>query len=171
MHINKEGRLNLRVGVTATRHGLSDIQKAVAKNILEGKCGEFHHGDCVGGDSELHDIVRQHYKDHWRVIVHPPINNALRAFKLGDEIREPLGYLARNKMIVLACDVLLGFPKSKEQIGGTWSTISFCEKVIAGGEQKQCHIILPNGDTGTIVYTPNNLRGKLSEHERKHGTN
>jgi hypothetical protein len=44
-------------GFTGTRQGMTAEQKSVLRNLLGGGAGEFHHGDCIGADSEGHDIA------------------------------------------------------------------------------------------------------------------
>jgi hypothetical protein len=36
---------------------MTDAQKATLRDFLAAGSGEFHHGDCIGADSEAHDIA------------------------------------------------------------------------------------------------------------------
>lgn len=152
-----EQRLYLQLGFTGSRHGMNDFQKAFFEEFVRDKCGTFNHGDCIGADAEAHDIIRK-YRDHWRVVVHPPANEENRAWKLGDLVLSPLPYYGRNKCIVRDSQVLLAFPNGPEpkgkRKGGTWHTINICREVIEAGAPKQCHIILPNGAIGHVQFTP-----------------
>lgn len=147
-------------GFTGTREGMTDIQKAIVAETLMKFGGTFHHGDCIGSDSEAHDIA---HALGFRIVGHPPTNTELRAYKNCHELVEPKPYLIRNKEIVLASNVILATPKSMQEVGGTWSTINYTRKLIASGMQKQCHIILPNGNIGTVEFIPDSdLKRKYS---------
>lgn len=155
-YLNERGEQVVSVGISATREGLSQTQLQFLASILKGKCGEFHHGDCVGGDTDAHNLVRTQFRDKWRIIIHPPIKNEFRAFNVGDEVRPVKPYLPRNRDIVQACNVFLGFPKGDTQKGGTWWTINYFQQVISleygtPANPRVGSIILPNGDMGNIV--------------------
>lgn len=152
-------RIRLDLGFTGSRHGMSDIQKAIFEGIIRDKCGTFHHGDCIGADSDAHDIVRKpEYRDNWKVIIHPPSNSEMRAYKLGDIIHPELPYYPRNKCIVRDTQVLIACPNKPEpkslRKGGTWYTVGYARELIEHGLSKQCHIIMPNGDIGHVIFTP-----------------
>ena len=155
--LNQSGELVTYIGFTGPRVGMSPLQQDIFKKVLEGKTGEFHHGDCVGSDAEAHDIIRKNFADKWRIIIHPPVKNAYRAFKLGDEVREAKPYFPRNQDIVVETCFLIATPKSVEEVGGTWYTINYLRNLI--GDQmkrkvpitRQGSIILPNGTVGHIV--------------------
>ena len=50
-------------------------QKSALRKLLDGGAGEFHHGDCVGADSEAHDIADE---CGYGIILHPPTNQSER---------------------------------------------------------------------------------------------
>src|SRR4051794_38642857 len=92
---------------------------------------EAHHGDCIGGDEEFHAICRKH---GIAVILHPPVDEKLRAFCVG-AVREekPYPFLVRNKHIVNASDILLAAPKEEYEPPplrgqGTWSTVRYARR-------------------------------------------
>lgn len=67
------------------------------------------------------------------IVIHPPLNNQYRAFCPVVPglvtILPPAEYLARNKDIVNACDVLYAMPDAPETLrSGTWSTIRFAKQ-------------------------------------------
>ena len=117
------------VGFTGTRHGLTPAQRQSLELVLVQECGddgEVHHGDCVGADASCHTIALAH---GWRIVVHPPDNDTLRAFCEGDETREPEGYIDRNRSIVDDTHVLVACPSGpEERRSGTWSTIRWAMK-------------------------------------------
>jgi hypothetical protein len=87
----------------------------------------FHHGDCVGGDAQAHDLARM--LGLW-IVTHPPVNPGLRAFREGGESRPPKPYLARNADIVQQTDLLLAAPAGPETPrSGTWWTIRYAHSL------------------------------------------
>jgi len=119
----------MKVGFTGTRYGMNSRQKNMLEElILKLRPYEFHHGDCDGADFESHlivDHIRRYKCMGIKIIVHPPELSTYRAYCVGDEIRDPLPYLERNKNIAEETNHLIAAPKeSKEQKrGGTWHTI------------------------------------------------
>lgn len=163
-YVNSRGEQVIELGVSASREGLSDIQKAFLLKVLVGKTGILHHGDCIGGDADIHDILKAAFPDKWRIHIHPPTNDSLRAFKVGDLVAPAKPYLERNRDIVNPSNVFLAFPKSPQQIGGTWSTVNYFRTVLEW-EYKQDvpprigTIVMPNGDIGNILADSRRLRG------------
>lgn len=85
---------------------------------------EFHHGDCIGADAEAHDIVREFFPQT-KIVIHPPRLTYQRAYRSGDEYREPLDYIPRDRNIVESTDYLVGTPLDNDPAtrSGTWATI------------------------------------------------
>jgi hypothetical protein len=141
----------LKIGCTATRKGLTTQQKDSLRKYLQSLPGiphEFHHGDCVGGDAEFHDMVVDCIdKANRTIIIHPPTNNSLRAYKQGDEYREAKSYLVRNREIVNEVLLLIGMPCDmiQQTNGGTWYTIGYAKKVNC-----DCVIIWPDGSISDV---------------------
>lgn len=137
--------INMKIGFTGTKRGMSCDQYGKFKSILkEHPYGELHHGDCIGSDYEAH-ILALFLK--MAVIVHPPINPKSRAF-CGDSnapgakvsILNPKEYLERNHDIVDTCDILIATPAQSKEVlrSGTWATIRYARK-----NNKQVIIIEP----------------------------
>ena len=86
-------------GFTGTRQGMTAEQKSALRNFLDGGVGEFHHGDCIGADSEAHDIADE---CGYGIILHPPTNYSERAWREVPRhmMRPERPYLDRNKDIV-----------------------------------------------------------------------
>jgi hypothetical protein len=128
----------MRVGVTATQRGLNPRQLAEFELCLRQlHATELHHGDCVGGDAQLHDVAR---RLGLRVVGHPPDNMSKRAHCQCDELRVPRPYLDRNHDIVDETEVLLAGPKDtvEELRSGTWATVRYARK-----RGKQVHVVWP----------------------------
>src|SRR4030042_6607290 len=111
--------MNCKVGFTGTQEGMSEFQKkSLFRFFSENVCEEFHHGDCVGADSDAHDIARAL---GLAIHIHPPYNPAKRKRCVGGIIYPEKPYLGRNHDIVDACDVLIAAPKGGEVLrSGTW---------------------------------------------------
>lgn len=135
----------MKLGFTGTRDGTTIEQhQALSHWIRAATVPEFHHGCCIGCDSEAFDIVNTYAKDA-RVVAHMPTIRSLvcaTAEDFSDETREPLPYLVRNRAIVDACDVLLACPKGpEEQRSGTWSTVRYARK-----QGKRVVVFWPDGE-------------------------
>lgn len=120
----------MKVGFTGSRKGMSQHQKEqFALEICRLNPTEFHHGDCVGADAEAHDIVRE-FLPETRIVVHPPLSDYARAFCNGDEYKEPMAYIPRDRNIVINTDYLIGAPLQDKEIirSGTWTTIRYARK-------------------------------------------
>lgn len=131
-----------KIGFTGTRNGMSEAQIRHVRNLILNYKGleELHHGDCVGADTDFHEIGRD--ITDAKVIIHPPVSNDLRAFNSGDFKHPPLTHFARNRNIVDSTDILIATPPANERLtrGGTWYTIDYSTKV-----RKKCYVCYPDG--------------------------
>lgn len=131
------------IGFTGTRHGMTPYQKgalAQALSLLE-DVSEAHHGDCVGGDVDFHNIIRASFKGT-RIVVHPSSSPSWRAYLVGDIILQPKEPLIRNHDIVDSSDLLFAASHelSERLRSGTWATIRYARQI------KKPHTILwPDG--------------------------
>ncbi len=129
------------IGFSGTQEGMTDAQKAALRKLLDGGAGEFHHGDCVGADSEAHDIADE---CGYGIILHPPTNHSKRAWREVPKhmMRTEKPYLERNKDIVMESTSLIAAPLDpiEQQRSGTWSTVRFARKI-----GKPVFLILPDG--------------------------
>lgn len=117
------------IGFTGTREGMNDFQKERILSTLEKlKPAEVHHGDCVGADAEFHDIANSL---NIKIVIHPPLDDKLRAFKESHFILESKDYLDRNQDIVYASWLLIATPKENRVVkrSGTWSTYRFAQQI------------------------------------------
>lgn len=136
----------VRIGFTGTREGMSDSQKTqvakLVRDLIGEAQGEVHHGDCVGADSDFHNIcLSLSVTDNIiiKIIVHPPVNSKAQAFCKGDESHIPKPYMDRNRDIVDASDTMIACPRSmeREPHSGTWLTVGYTEQ-----KNKPLHIIV-----------------------------
>lgn len=129
-------------GFTGTQRGMTDAQKAALRTYLANFTGcQWHHGDCVGADSQSHDIAEA---AGLVVYLHPPTEKKKRAFRDVPAARcfPEKPYLDRNKDIVTVTAALIAAPaEPEEQLrSGTWSTVRFARKL-----GRPIVLILPDG--------------------------
>ena len=141
-----------KIGFSGTQRGMTIDQHNKFHDLMnwyEDVFGvdEFHHGDCIGADSDAHYIVDKHF-DNTLIVVHPPSNSSKRAFCKGDKILKPKDYLDRNHDIVDSTDILIVTPKElKEELrSGTWATVRYAKK-----QGKKIRIIWPDGTIDEIT--------------------
>lgn len=138
------------VGFTGTRAPLTFEQRAALAELLALIDGAgaarvaFHHGCCIGADAAAVALVRR--APNWWVVAHPPSNPYLAdqaALALSHERLHPAEYLARNRAIVEACELLVACPKGPEEFrgSGTWATVRESRRRF-----KRCLVVWPNGD-------------------------
>lgn len=124
------------VGFTGTRRGMSEKQKTHLSNSFRrmkaaGHEIEFHHGDCIGADSEGDQIARA-----WgaAIRIHPPTDTKYQAFcYLPGDVQYPRKpYIMRDHDIVDACMILFAGPKDhrvEEHRSGTWTTVRYARNI------------------------------------------
>ncbi|MCZ8156055.1 MAG: hypothetical protein O9264_08045 [Leptospira sp.] len=143
----------IKIGITGSRKGLSEKQKAAfIKSLAEYSNVEIHHGDCLGVDDGIHTLL---FEEKWenpkeiQIFIHPPNDSKQRSFSAkkyeGKDILihsyATMDYLARNQKIVESCDELWAFPEGPEKVrSGTWATIRFAKKI-----KKPLRIFLKEG--------------------------
>lgn len=117
--------LDLHIGFTGTRKGMTDAQKEAVRLILIGlgTPAWLHHGWCDGSDAEADEIARP---IGYKVIGHPPLDTKYKADLPEPEIMcDPKPYLDRDLDIAIASSILVAAPKGFEEEfrSGTWATI------------------------------------------------
>lgn len=136
------------LGFTGTQRGLTSAQwDKVYAIVLKALPKEIHHGDCVGADAQFHELARPFTG---QVVIHPPINNAKRAFchRFPNPSKTPIDvlavkpYLERNHDIVDEVEGMIACPGEAGEVlrSGTWATIRYAVKT-----GKKCAIIFPGG--------------------------
>ena len=129
----------MKIGFTGTRDGMTPMQAAQLRTLLASYRGsELHHGDCVGADIEAEAIALE---CGLTVVVHPPTDRRFRA-NSKQPAYEPKDYMARNRNIVLACEMLIACPKEDKEMqrGGTWSTWRLAQRL-----KKPTKLLCPKG--------------------------
>lgn len=141
------------IGFTGTRRGMTKAQNyAFSELVWKLKPVHFHHGACVGSDTEAAMLVERQGAAS-SIIAHPGrsatgVDNALlsKAALDASNVELPTNtHFARNRDIVDASDVLIATPwqierPAKGTGGGTWYTIEYAERL-----GKRTYIIWPDG--------------------------
>jgi hypothetical protein len=125
------------IGFTGTSKGMSSYQRQRVSDLLKELTPDLvRHGDCIGADTEFHQIASSL---NIKTCIHPPDNDSKRAFNKSDSILPVKPYLDRNKDIVDMSDMLIATPEtSKEALrSGTWSTVRYAKR--AGKEVILCN--------------------------------
>lgn len=137
--------MTLSIGFTGNQEGMTRNQKESLtmllkstlewNKILNNEVPHFHHGDCIGSDSEAHDIAEAL---GYVIDIHPPINPMKRAYKqtiYGTRFPDR-EYLERNQDICASVELLIAAPKKfddklnsfgirEELRSGTWATVRY----------------------------------------------
>lgn len=136
----------MQIGFTGTQKGMTTAQGLSLLIFLRKKKPSkwagvdwFHHGDCIGADSEAHEIA---VELGFKVAIHPPSSSSKRALRRGDHMFMRLPYLQRNRAIVDATEMLVATPRQSKEIrrSGTWATIRWALK-----KGRPVVIIFPDG--------------------------
>jgi hypothetical protein len=127
------------IGFTGTRRGMSAAQVLTLWRLLDRpRRRTFHHGDCIGADSEAHDVAVAY---GYRIHIHPPIDAKYRAGRYANEYSEPLDYLARDRAIVDSVSLLIAAPAGPEiRRSGTWVTVRYARALAV-----ELVVIMPDG--------------------------
>lgn len=120
----------MKIGFTGTQIGMSERQRIeFYRQMIRHMPDEFHHGDCIGADTDAHNLVVPMLDT--RIVIHPPTKSAKRSFLRADETLPTKPYIERNHDIVDAVDLLIAAPKNErveELRSGTWATIRYARK-------------------------------------------
>ncbi len=143
------------LGFTGTRRGMTRAQSAnLLEHLLEYGKGrdriiQLHHGDCVGADKEINDMVVAYDMVDY-IHIHPPLDTQYTAYceGVGEKYHIPVTmyehklYLDRNDDIVASCEKLIACPYEPEEIvrSDTWYTIRRASEA-----DKDIVIIYPDG--------------------------
>jgi len=123
----------MKIGFTGTRTGTTPEQHArLCRVVQELAPTEWHHGCCIGADSESVDVVWEYAKSA-KIVAHPPEKKgkmSYEALHISHEKRKPRPYLERNRDIVNEVEVLVACPdgEDEELWSGTWATIRAARK-------------------------------------------
>jgi hypothetical protein len=116
----------MKIGFTGTQQGMTEKQKHEIAKLIK-QASEFHHGDCIGADSEAHQLAIEY---GIFTVIHPPDNPSKRAWCVGDQVLPAKPYLDRNHDIVDQTEVLIAAPFEDEDKlrSGTWATIRYAKR-------------------------------------------
>lgn len=141
------------LGITGTREGMTDAQERSLIDILANQTETvwLHHGCCVGVDERAHWLA---FELGIGSIGHMPLDPTYMMTVVDDgkqfiELREPRGYLRRNRDIVLESDEVIVIPKQNKEFikGGTWYTYRFAKQC-----RKPIRVIWPNGIIERVTH-------------------
>lgn len=112
------------------------------RHLKEQGFTHFHHGDCIGADSQAAGLAKQL---GFILICHPghpkdKTDTKYRAFtKFNDEVLEAKPFITRDHDIVDSADKMIATPAGEEQVrSGTWTTVRYAKK-----KEKDIRIIMP----------------------------
>ena len=119
------------VACTGSREGASEAALDAFRawlDDLDEAVEEAHHGDCLGADTQFHQIVKE--QDVF-VHVHPCTIRSQRSYCQGDQVHPVAPPLVRNRTMVDLADHLVAFPSTFEEVmrSGTWATIRYARKI------------------------------------------
>lgn len=143
--------MNIQLGVTSTRRGMSTRQQARAFSILHNLRSyieEARHGDCIGGDEQFHSYFLML---GFKTIIHPPSDPRYRAFCKGAwRVEEPDKYLKRDRAIVKSSTLIISAPYSPtpQPRSGTWYADRYALK-----SRRDLIRVLPDGEVVPIRQT------------------
>lgn len=143
-------------GVTGTQRGMTTLQAErlyhFMVHLMESAdpIEEWHHGDCIGTDSQSHDYALAVKVPS--IHVHPGLTLSKRAFcanrspKGSCVVYEPIDNLERNVVIARKVDRLFVCPKEFNEIirSGTWHCWRRAARR-AETEDSKVIVILPDG--------------------------
>lgn len=123
------------IGFTGTQQGMLDTQLREISYWLSLQLSltgveEAHHGLCIGGDEQFHNICRSLDIP----IVGHPGNNPAKTMKYAESefklLHPSKPNLERNNDIVEMIDILLAGPQTRTEVlrSGTWYTIRRARK-------------------------------------------
>lgn len=118
-----KGDRQLRVGFTGSRSQPTTAQLSALRVLLhELGATVLHHGCCVGSDTAAHVVAQT---AGLRVVGHPPEDQRQAVMDMRfDELRPPLPFLERNRVIVAETERLVALPDGPERVrSGTWATV------------------------------------------------
>lgn len=145
----------MKIGFTGTHHGMTQAQRITFRSLLSEIVSqdpltrdEFHHGDCIGADSQANDIA---WAVGCSITVHPPTEPRNRFFCKAETqgtqtftILPEKPYMVRDKDIVNGSTRMFATPVGTEEElrSGTWATIRYARK-----KKIPLTIIWPDGST------------------------
>jgi len=141
------------VGFTGSRSGMTEYQKdrflELFSKFWHKSAGLvcFHHGDCLGADTEAHKIVKDIIGKQ-NIVIYPghpynPFREPWRGYNEAGVVQKSKPFLVRNKNIVKQSDIVIATPKERTEIlrSGTWATIRYAKK-----NKTHVIIIYPEGE-------------------------
>jgi hypothetical protein len=148
----------MNIGVTGTRHGMTVLQLAAFRGLIQALIGctsnlnTFRHGSCAGADVEAARVVRDVSMPAWIVALPGPDGDEWRRVSgVDNETLPPKTHFARNRDIVNASDVMIVCPAEMAiaERGGTAYTHNYAVK-----RGVPVYIVWPDGSVRRPVSPP-----------------
>jgi hypothetical protein len=144
----------MKVGFTGTRNGMTpDQRKAFIDIVADAPIDQFHHGACVGADTDAVVALSFIRRETCRIIAHPGKSAkggenddlSFLAIELSNEVLEAKTHFARNRDIVAHAELMIACPCHADPIttttrGGTAYTV-----MQARSRSRELWIIRPDG--------------------------
>lgn len=137
----------MKIGFTGTREGMSPRQQNEIGHFLsahhdwwsDNPVNQAHHGECIGADSDFHELARINGFEVWG---HPSTlttrNLGLTGFAFQ---HDPIKPVTRDHHIVDQTELLIATPLDLEKVrSGTWTTVRWARK-----RKRYIFIVYPNG--------------------------
>lgn len=128
----------MKLGFTGTREGMTGKQRSSVHGLIVDLLYEWripherrslhgaHHGDCIGADTQFHHLMHSVCE----TFAHRGPAGRYAANCDADVKLPRKPYLARNRDIVDATEILIAAPKGpEERRSGTWATVRYARKL------------------------------------------
>jgi len=121
------------ISFTGTASGMNATQMTNVINLInkqKPKITKCVHGDCVGADTDFHNIVTKLGLGDL-IEIHPCTIHNKRGYNHAPKVYDAIGPLDRNKIMVQRAHLVVGTPGTDTEIirSGTWHSIRYAKKL------------------------------------------
>ena len=123
------------ISFTGTQDGMNVTQKTNVIKLIKAqkaKITKAVHGDCIGADTDFHNIMSDIFVMNDLIEIHPCTATSKRAYNKAPKIYEPIAPLDRNRIMVQRAHLVIGTPGTDSEIlrSGTWMSIRYAKKMV-----------------------------------------